>query len=228
MPTSPMPWVIIHNAVSVDGRTDHFAPDLALFYDLAGRYREGATLVGSETVLRSPDARPDDDNTPAIAPAARADARPLLVIPDSKGRVRSWRRLLSSGYWRRGVALVTRQTPPLYLELMKKIGVELIVRGDERVDLPGALFELHERYGVEVVRVDSGGTLNGALLRQSLVDEVSLVVHPALVGGTSPQSMFRAPDLEDDERVLLLTLRSVERVGGGAVWLRYEVIRGQR
>ena len=33
-----------------------------------------------------------------------------------------------------------------------------------------------------VVRVDSGGGLNGALLQAGPVDEVSLLVHPCLVG----------------------------------------------
>ena len=32
------------------------------------------------------------------------------------------------------------------------------------------------------MRVDSGGALNGALLRAGLVDELSLLVHPVLVG----------------------------------------------
>ena len=32
------------------------------------------------------------------------------------------------------------------------------------------------------MRVDSGGALNGALLRAGLVDEISLLVHPVLVG----------------------------------------------
>ena len=37
------------------------------------------------------------------------------------------------------------------------------------------------------VRVDSGGALNGALLRAGLVDEVSLLVHPRIVGGDGPR-----------------------------------------
>jgi 2,5-diamino-6-(ribosylamino)-4(3H)-pyrimidinone 5'-phosphate reductase len=223
--TLALPWVVLHNAVSVDGRVDHFAPDVELFHDLAARFREDATLAGSDTILGSPEALPDDEHASPVPQAGRSDRRPLLVTPDSRGRVRSWRRLLSSGVWRGGVALVTTRTPPLYLELMKKIGVEVMVHGDERVDLRGALGALRARHGVSVVRVDSGGTLNGALLRAGLVDEVSVIVHPTLVGGTSSRAMFRAPDLERDDDVQFLRLRSVDRAGGGAVWLRYEVVR---
>ncbi|MEO0433105.1 MAG: dihydrofolate reductase family protein, partial [Cyanobacteria bacterium J06656_5] len=45
-------------------------------------------------------------------------------------------------------------------------------------------------FGVTVVRVDSGGTLNGVLLRAGLVDELHLLVHPTLVGGTSQKTFF--------------------------------------
>jgi len=36
------------------------------------------------------------------------------------------------------------------------------------------------------------GRLNGVLFRAGLVDEVSVLVNPCLVGGTSPRSIFRA------------------------------------
>jgi 2,5-diamino-6-(ribosylamino)-4(3H)-pyrimidinone 5'-phosphate reductase len=41
-----------------------------------------------------------------------------------------------------------------------------------------------------VVRVDSGGTLNAALLRAGLVDELHLLVHPTLVGGINQKTFF--------------------------------------
>jgi 2,5-diamino-6-(ribosylamino)-4(3H)-pyrimidinone 5'-phosphate reductase len=87
------------------------------------------------------------------------------------------------------------------------------------------LEELNTRYGVKVVRVDSGGILNGVLLRAGLVDEVSVIVDPCLVGGTTPRSMFVAPDLTSAEGVLASRLIHVEPVRGDAVWLRYEVVK---
>jgi 2,5-diamino-6-(ribosylamino)-4(3H)-pyrimidinone 5'-phosphate reductase len=77
-----------------------------------------------------------------------------------------------------------------------------------------------------VVQVDSGGTLNGALLRAGLVDEVSLLISPTLAGGTSPNSIYRAPDLDGPEGILPLRLRHLERLAGDIVWLRYELARG--
>ena len=54
---------------------------------------------------------------------------------------------------------------------------------------------MNSRFGVKVVRVDAGGTLIGQLLRQGLVNEVSLLIYPSLVGGETQSSIFRAPDL---------------------------------
>jgi 2,5-diamino-6-(ribosylamino)-4(3H)-pyrimidinone 5'-phosphate reductase len=78
------------------------------------------------------------------------------------------------------------------------------------------------------VRVDSGGILSGVLLRAGLVNEVSVLVGPCLVGGTSPRSMFVAPDLASPDGVIPLRLTAVEQMRGDIIWLRYEaVIREQ-
>jgi 2,5-diamino-6-(ribosylamino)-4(3H)-pyrimidinone 5'-phosphate reductase len=128
-------------------------------------------------------------------------------------------------YWRDVLVLCSRVTPREYLDYLEKQRVEYIVAGNERVDLRSALEELAARHGVKLVRVDSGGTLNGALLRVGLVDEVSVLLHPCLVGGTTPQSLFRAPDLASTDAVIPLRLTHVKRLRGEVVWLRYEVVR---
>lgn len=91
------------------------------------------------------------------------------------------------------------------------------------MDLPAALAELAARFGVRRVRADCGGTLNGALLRAGLVSEASVLVHPQLTGGTSPQGLVRAPDLGEGEAAVGLALKGVRKLRGGVVWLRYAV-----
>lgn len=215
-----MPEVILHTAVSLDGRVDLFEPDLALFYRLAQSFEEDATLAGSETILRS-GAEPDAHDASAKPPPEKW--LPLLVVPDSHGRVRSWATLLSSGYWRAGVALITRSTPNDYRAYLDRVRVSTIVAGTDKVDLTAALLELADRFGVRRVRVDSGGTLNGALLRAGLVTQVSVLLHPVMVGGTSCRSMFRAPDLATPEGLVRLGEPQVEVQPGGVLWLRYPV-----
>ncbi|MGV2831754.1 dihydrofolate reductase family protein [Myxosarcina sp. GI1(2024)] len=59
-----------------------------------------------------------------------------------------------------------------------------------------------------VVRVDSGGTLNGVLLRAGVVDELHLLMHPTLVGGTSQQTFFKDVNFEDGDVIPLRFLDS--------------------
>ena len=46
-----LPYVVIHNEMSLDARMDGLDVDMGRFYTLAGTWREDCTLVGSETLL---------------------------------------------------------------------------------------------------------------------------------------------------------------------------------
>ncbi|MAG37704.1 MAG: deaminase [Dehalococcoidia bacterium] len=220
-----LPRVIIHNAVSADGRIDRFTPDVGQFYTLAAHWQEDATLAGSDTLLAAyPSPPATEEHAAADTPEPESNTpRPLLVVPDSRGRVRFWHQLLREPYWRSGVALCSRATPHSHLAYLRQQQIDYLVAGDDYVDCRLALEELHARYAVQVVRVDSGGTLNGVLLRAGLVDEVSVVIYPSLVGGTTPRSLFRAPDLTSSAGVISLKLLHEERLEGDTIWLRYAV-----
>ncbi len=70
---------------------------------------------------------------------------------------------------------------------------------------------------MQTLRVDSGGTLNGVLLRAGLVDEISLLIQPELVGGTSPRTVFVAPDLTTQKGVIGLKQIHSEKLQGQGV-----------
>ncbi len=219
------PQVIIYNAVSVDGRIDWFQPDIALFYSLVPRWHEDATLAGCDTLLRAPDEIPEETAMDAAGGAADpSDERPLLIVPDSRGRVRTWHYWRAQPYWRDCVVLCSERTPRDYLQYLDDRAIKHIIIGDTQVDFSRALEVLHTEYGVRVIRVDSGGTLNGVLLRAGLVDEVHLLLHPALVGGMSPQIFFRAPDLCTPDAVITLRLKGIEQQQDDIVLLSYDVI----
>ena len=223
-----LPRVIVHSTVSVDGRMDWFTPDIGLYYEIAARFDEDAMLSGSNTILAMPmeEEKPEEADQISERPEVDADAaRRLLVVVDSRGRVQNWQFLRKQPYWRDVVALCSSSTPQSYLRYLERQHVDSIITGDERVDLRAALEELNGRYGVQAVRVDSGGILNGLLLRAGLVDEVSVLIDPSLVGGTSPRSIFTAPDLTSSEGVIGLRLVHFERSESDVVWLRYEVVK---
>jgi 2,5-diamino-6-(ribosylamino)-4(3H)-pyrimidinone 5'-phosphate reductase len=204
------PYVVVHSAVSIEAATTGFAPDLARFYGLAATWQENVTLVGADTILAQEQALAA---TPGPGPA---EDGPLLAVVDGRGRVREWAALRDAGHWSGVLALHSEATPP------RPAGrdVEELVVGAERVDLAAALAALGERGGVSVARVDSGGSLTGALLRDGLVDEISLLVHPCLVDTTKERFWYGAGAAPGS-----LDLVASETFDGGVVWLRYRLQR---
>jgi len=223
MSQAPLPRVIVYAAVSLDGKTTGFDADVGLFYELAAAWKEDASLCGSGTMLAA-SAEEAAAADPGELPKAGGSA-PLLVVPDSRGRVRAWRYLLGLPYWRGAVVLCSSATPASYLSELAELGVETIVSGADHVDYRSALAQLRERFGVETIRVDSGGRLSGLLLSEGLVDEVSALVFPALVGNASSLSIYNLPETVADGAVVSLALRGVEVPRDDAVWLRYDVVR---
>jgi 2,5-diamino-6-(ribosylamino)-4(3H)-pyrimidinone 5'-phosphate reductase len=198
------PHVVVHVAVSLDGATTGFDPDVARFYELIETWKEDVTLAGADTILAQEEALAN-----AELPGPTADA-PALAVVDGRGRVSAWEALRDCGHWSDVVALRCETTPA-----DARAAPRQLVVGGDRVDLAAALTAL-ARGGARVVRVDSGGGLNGALLKQGLVDELSLLVHPVLAGESGrPWHGRLAPPAG------ALELIASNEPGGGLVWIRY-------
>jgi len=220
------PKVIIHTAVSLDGRITNFPADLDLYYTLAARYNPDAVLFGSSTILAAPTLEvPDEHRGMFTPPPGTPDPRPLMVVADSRGRIRCWELLRKWPYVRDFVALCSSSTPHEYGDYLASCGIHQVIAGDRQVDMRLALEKLSEQFGVRTVRADSGGTLNSVLLATGLVDTVSVLIHPCIAGG-KPE-----PTLSDPFRAGIgtlnvpLTLRSCEVQKNGILWVQYAVGR---
>ncbi len=221
-----VPKVIIHSAVSADGRMDWFPADIAKYYELTSTWNEDATLVGSHTILNPGVEIPDEtEEDLSLRKPDPKDTRPWLVVPDSGGKVRTWHYWRKQPYWRDVFVLCCEATPRNYLDYLAERGIQFFVSGKDKADIGEAFKELVAKFDVKTIRVDSGGTLNGVLLRQGLVDEVSIMLHPSLVGGLTPKSLYLAKDLGSSEGVRPLKIIDVQKLENDIVWLRYEVVK---
>jgi 2,5-diamino-6-(ribosylamino)-4(3H)-pyrimidinone 5'-phosphate reductase len=221
-----LPWVVLHNEVSVDGRVEWLDVHMGLYYELARSFEEDATLAGADTILAAPDEMEEETQEDLAAFAKEPDeGPPLLVIPDSRGRVRVWHMLRRWPHWGRFIALVSDTTPVEYLEYLGDRNIDVIRSGEDHVDLRRALEQLRERYDVRVVRTDSGGTLNGLLLKEGLVDEVSILLNASLVGGKKATTFIKAPPGWIKEDVVKMRLTHAEEMDDETVWLKYDVVK---
>lgn len=223
-----IPWVILYNAVSLDGRITGFNANVELYYELAAELDIDAVLMGSNTVLTGFGVEPGEtveESEDAFQPRVKdpADDRPLLVVPDSKGQIRIWSELLKMPYIKDVLVLCSRSTPSEYLDFLDERYIDYLVVGYQQVDLETALDELNTNFGIKKVRVDSGGVLNGALLREGLADEVHLLIHPELVGGTKFNSIFQTPNLEGGDLPIKLYLDNMEKVKDDIIYLKYRI-----
>lgn len=223
-----LPRVIIHIATSLDGRITRFPADLDLYYALAATWNPDAILFGSETVLSAVRDNPALEVPPEHEEMFRPmegvkDTRPLLVIADSRGRVRCWDGIRRWPYIRDLLAFCSCATPKEYLSYLEDQKIAAIVAGSDRVDMREALLMLNHQYGVETVRVDSGGTLNSVLLAAGVVDEVSVLVHPFLAGGRADPTMFDPIKAGFPNLWVPLVHIGTEVVGNGLIWARYSV-----
>jgi 2,5-diamino-6-(ribosylamino)-4(3H)-pyrimidinone 5'-phosphate reductase len=212
-----LPKVILHIGCSLDGRIDWLKPDNFLYYRVIQGWQVDAMISGSKTMLAA---------EMSMEPDVEKLEDQYLVVVDSQGRINNWDVIKRQAYWNdTPIVLCSESTPQAYLDRLAEHGVHALIHGEDRVDLYAALEALHERFAINMLRVDSGGGLAGALLRQGLVDEVSVIISPQLTGGTSPKTIFVAQDLTSLEGVIDLQLLRHEILDENYIHLYYRVIK---
>ncbi|TFG11697.1 deaminase [Candidatus Thorarchaeota archaeon] len=145
------------------------------------------------------------------------------VAVDGRGRMRNWAKTFDDLPGWHILILVGYHTPVGYLAYLQREKIPYLIAGEGQVDLNAVFVKLKSKLGVECILSTAGGKLNGALLRAGIIDEVNIVFHPGLVGGTNTPILYQSSDLNDDEKPTRLELVSVHADGGGGVWLRYFV-----
>lgn len=212
-------------------RTDPLQPD---FFELVRQeYGCTATLEGSGSLVPAgsePAPLPRCTIDPAVLyesflppeiVSRPSPPRTWFTAVDGRGRVR-W--VEQHTDWD-VLVLVCRSTPADYLGYLRAEGICYLVAGEDRVDLAAALTAMATEVGIRCVLSTAGGGLNGALVRAGLIDELTLTVHPVLIGGSDTPSVLDGPSLAVGEAPTPLRLLSVHADVGGTLHLRYEVLR---
>lgn len=209
--------LILHNSVSLDGSVIGFAPDFGVHYGVVGAYAPDVLLVGSLTARSGISEVPPEIESDFSKPEKKGL---MWAIADSGGVLKGMLHVLRrSEYCGDIVVLVSERTPKSYIRYLKERNYDHVVAGKGRIDFCEALRILSSRYRAKVVVSDSGGILNSVLLRSGLVDELSLLVFPLLVG-TSGMPLFRTLSLKEN---LNLELAKSEQLPGGLLHLVYKV-----
>lgn len=98
---------------------------------------------------------------------------------------------------------------------------------EKTIDFVDVFRRFKEEFGIEKVTIQTGGTLNAELLRLGLIDRVSIVVAPCLIGGRNTQSLIGGESLhteEDLKKIKALKLIKCDILENSYLHVQYEVI----
>lgn len=97
----------------------------------------------------------------------------------------------------------------------------------DKLSLADALIELRNKYGCEKITIQSGGTVNGMLLREKLLDFVDIVVAPVLIGGKETSTLVDGVALTKEnelDKLGVLSLLGCDVLENSYIRLRYKVV----
>ena len=225
------PYVVCLMASSLDGKTLHsrWRPKGAggdLFEQVHDEIAGDAWLIGrttgSEFAKGQPYPQTSSESFPREPHVVRKDAAAYGVVLDARGKI-GWSRADIGGD--PIVVVLTEQVADSHLAGLRREGVSYIFAGKTELDLELALEILNRELGVERLLLEGGGTTNGAFLRAGLVDELNLILCPAIDGSRGAPSVFDSREDEGDVRapVMGMSLEGTKQLHGGALWLRYLV-----
>jgi diaminohydroxyphosphoribosylaminopyrimidine deaminase/5-amino-6-(5-phosphoribosylamino)uracil reductase len=239
-----LPFVVVKYAASLDGRIAAASGDSrwvsgpdTLRWTHENRTKIDAIMVGASTVVI------DDPQLTARPGGVMAARQPLRIVLDSAGRISPGASMLKPGA--PSLVATTERSDPAWRKQIEATGAEVLVvtsaplplpplrrrRGgptpigdqeetDGRVPLRPLLEEMGRR-GVVTLLVEGGGELHGSFFDQRLVDKVTAVIAPMVIGagamavsGSGAQRMAEAVRLRDI---------TVERLGGDILVTGYPV-----
>ena len=115
--------------------------------------------------------------------------------------------------------LVSETTPKEYLEHLRERNYDFHITGSMHADLDKSLKLLSSGYKVKKVLTDTGRILGNMLLEQGFASELSILVHPVIVGNKA-YNIFG-----NINNNVSLKLVKKEFFSGGYVWLVYRISR---
>jgi diaminohydroxyphosphoribosylaminopyrimidine deaminase / 5-amino-6-(5-phosphoribosylamino)uracil reductase len=209
-----LPFVIAKYAASIDGRIAAASGDsrwvsgpATLRWAHEGRTKLDAIMVGAGTVVL------DDPQLTARPGGELAERQPLRVVLDSTGRISPEAAVLSAVA--KTMVATTALSSSDWRRAIEATGAEVLVLDEDRdgrVPLPALLRELGSR-GIVTLLVEGGGVLLGSFFDQRLVDKVTAVIAPMIIGAADAPTAVAGRGAQVMRDAIRLSSMTVERLG---------------
>jgi riboflavin biosynthesis pyrimidine reductase len=225
------PYVICHMLGSLDGRIKQniwgFKDHHKYFEETAEKIQTDAWLVGRVTMQEfssknSYPIGPESKLIPKEDFVANQPAKAYAVVIDPSGKCFWDTNMVSTEHV---IEVLSEKVPEGYLAHLRSKNVSYLFAGKEELDLEVVLQKLFHLFGIKTLRIDGGGHVNGSFLKAGLIDEFSLVLAPLADGTIGAPTVFEAAEGYEGRKATHFTLKSVERIYGDFLWIRYLVVK---
>lgn len=226
------PHVICHMTMSLDGKvtgdflgTEAGSAACDAYYEVHRNFKADAfacgrvTMIGSFTHGRQPDLTPFRDVEVPEGDYVAQTADFYAVAFDRLGSL-GWKESHiydeDPGYDNAHIIeVVCSRADKAYLAYLRSIGVSYLIGGETDLDLKKVLEKLRSLFGIKLLLLEGGGTLNGSFQREHLIDEVSIILAP-LVAGEGEKCLFEGGSLE------AYHLKEAKVLEADCLWLQYQ------
>lgn len=130
--------------------------------------------------------------------------------------------------WVKVLYLVTTDKMHPAFKLESEYKNIVIIFYEKKVDLYDLLCKMKLKYKAEKITIQSGGTINSSWIRQGLIDHISIVIAPCLIGGKDTQSLIGGESLHNEEdlkKIKSLKLIKCEVLKNSYIHLFYDLIK---
>ena len=221
---------------SIDGRLDESRwsvlydekgeGEVDVYYETKAKINPELSILGKETIKRHHCDVPfnADTFTPIANPkpflGIRENAQ-MTAVFDSKGTIA----YKNNEIWGTTLLVVLgeKTASEEYLAYLREQEISYTFAGADGHDIKKALQSIYSDFGIKNVLLCGGGILNGAFLKQGLIDELYLVLYPGIDGLRGVNSIFEYQGGKDEKPCdgQSLELLSCDVVRAGVVLLRY-------
>lgn len=218
------PYVILNAAMTLDGKiaTKTGSSEISCHEDIIRvhelRKEVDAIMVGIGTVIA------DNPKLTAHKVEAELSDNPVRVIVDSKARTpiaakvtnKDADTIIAVANDYKSDFIVSDR----YQELKKR--ADIFFSGKDKVDLKALLTYLGDK-NIRTLMLEGGSTLNFAMIKEGLIDEIRVAVAPMVVGGVDAKSLFGGEGFDEMSEAVKLELKDNYMLGKDLI-LVYNVL----
>ncbi|WP_028980871.1 RibD family protein [Sporocytophaga myxococcoides] len=228
------PHVICHMMSTVNGKiiSDNWgSKDLTKSYtDIYERCHQSfasqAWMVGRVTMERhfSEEKKPS-----LLKPNALIERKPFIgnkeatsfaIAVDAKGKL-IWDSNETGGD--HIIEVLTEQVSDVYLNFLQQKKVSYIFAGKTEMDFKLALKQLGDLFNIKTLMLEGGGHINGSLLNEGLIDELSILIVPVADASPDAPTTFELGEYQQKNISQHLHLKEVRQLENAVLWLKYTV-----